>query len=164
MLILYSIGNTCIIPFGIAIHQHILMKVLIMWLQWPHAVARAHCFNIIYVHLITMTALFLLRLICNICWWINSSPHSTTYMRQWIESALVQIMACRLLTPSHYLNQRWVIVNWILTNKLQWNFNQKKIAKIHLKISSVKWRPFCPRGDELRVTAIPVTVPSLNDF
>ena len=27
---------------------------------------------------------------------INSSPHSAAYMRQWIGSALVQIMACRL--------------------------------------------------------------------
>ena len=27
---------------------------------------------------------------------IDSSPFSATYMRQWIESALVQIMACRL--------------------------------------------------------------------
>ena len=25
--------------------------------------------------------------------------------------------------PSHYLNQCWNIINWILRNKLQWNFN-----------------------------------------
>ena len=30
------------------------------------------------------------------CWCFNSSPPSATYMRQWIGSALVQIMACRL--------------------------------------------------------------------
>ena len=29
-------------------------------------------------------------------WVINSSPPSAAYMRQWIVSALVQIMACRL--------------------------------------------------------------------
>ena len=28
--------------------------------------------------------------------WVNSSPPSAAYMRQWIRSALVQIMACRL--------------------------------------------------------------------
>ena len=28
------------------------------------------------------------------------------------------------LAPSHYLNQCWVIVNWTLRNKLQWNFNR----------------------------------------
>ena len=27
---------------------------------------------------------------------LNSSPPSTTYMRQWTGSALVQVMACRL--------------------------------------------------------------------
>ena len=43
--------------------------------------------------------------------------------------------------PSHYLNQCWVIVNWTLRNKFQWNFNQyKKISftKMHLKIPSAK--------------------------
>ena len=28
--------------------------------------------------------------------------------------------------PSHYLNQCWVIVNWTLRNKAQWNFNQSR--------------------------------------
>ena len=53
---------------------------------------------------------------------------------------------------SHYLNQCWVIVNWTLRNKVQINFNQNtklSFTKMHLKISSVKWRPFCPGGDEL---------------
>ena len=26
--------------------------------------------------------------------------------------------------PSHYLNQCWIIVNWTLRNKLQWNLNR----------------------------------------
>ena len=33
---------------------------------------------------------------CLIFEWVNSSPLSAMYMRQWIRSALVQIMACRL--------------------------------------------------------------------
>ena len=38
-------------------------------------------------------------------------------------------MACRLdgapgTAPSHYLKQCWIIVNWTLRNKLQWNFNR----------------------------------------
>ena len=47
-------------------------------------------------------------------------------MRQWIGSALVQIM------PSHYLNQCWVIVNWTVRNKLvkQWNLNRNFIIFI----------------------------------
>ena len=32
-------------------------------------------------------------------------------------------MACRLF--GHYLNQCWFISNWIIRNKLQWNFCQK---------------------------------------
>ena len=56
--------------------------------------------------------------------------------------------------PSHYLNQCWVIVNWTLRNKLQWNLSEIKIqnpcfTKIHLKLSSANWRPFCPGGGEL---------------
>ena len=56
--------------------------------------------------------------------------------------------------PSHYLNQCWVFVKWTLRNKLQWNFNLKTkfpFAKMHLKILSVKWPPFCLGGDELMV-------------
>ena len=33
--------------------------------------------------------------------------------------------------PSHYLNQCWVIVNWTLRNKLQWNFNSNTKLNIH---------------------------------
>ena len=56
---------------------------------------------------------------------INSSPPSAIYMCQWIRSALVQIMACRLFGAKPlYLNQCWFIVNRTLGNKLQWNFNQ----------------------------------------
>ena len=33
-------------------------------------------------------------------------------------------MACRLLAPSHYLNQCWFISKWNLRNKLQWNSNK----------------------------------------
>ena len=51
-----------------------------------------------------------------------------------------------------YLNQCQVFVNWTLRNKSQWNFNQIptfSLMKMHLKISSMKWRPFCLGGDEL---------------
>ena len=35
------------------------------------------------------------------------------------------------LAPSHYLNQHWLIINWTLRNKLQWNFNQNMEIYIH---------------------------------
>ena len=63
---------------------------------------------------------------------LNSSPASATYMRQWIGSALVQIMAF-----SHYLNQCWVIVNWIFRNKLQWNFNENINIFTHKNASEI---------------------------
>ena len=55
----------------------------------------------------------------NQCWPRSSSP-SAAYMRRRTGSALVQIMACRLFG----VNQCWLIVNWTLRNKFQWNFNQ----------------------------------------
>ena len=54
--------------------------------------------------------------------------------------------------PSHYLNQCSFIVNWTLWKKIQWNSNKNakfSFKKIYMKMSSAKWRPFCPRGDEL---------------
>ena len=51
-------------------------------------------------------------------------------MRQGIGSALDQIMACRLF-GTNYLNQCWVIVNWTIKDKLQWNFNRNTKLFIH---------------------------------
>ena len=60
--------------------------------------------------------------------------------------SLVQIMACRLSAPSHYLNQCW-LVNWNLGNNFQGNSNIEiqtfRFKKIHVKMSSAKWRPTC---------------------
>ena len=44
----------------------------------------------------------------------------------WFRSWLVAYLA-----PGHYLNERWVIVNWTLRNKFQWNFNQNTEIFIH---------------------------------
>ena len=60
------------------------------------------------------------------------------------------LVACS--APSHFLNQCCLIVKWTLTNKFQWNFikTQKfSFVKMHLKMSSAKWRPFCPGEDDL---------------
>ena len=63
------------------------------------------------------------------------------WFRQWL-------VACS--APSHCLNQCWLIINWALRNKLHWNSNKIRtfsFMKMRLKMSSVKWRPFCPWGD-----------------
>ena len=78
---------------------------------------------------------------------VNSLRLSDLYMCQetnhhWFRQWLVAWSA-----PSHYLNQCWNIVNWTLRNT---NFSEILIAihmfsfkKLHLKMSSGKWRPFC---------------------
>ena len=55
---------------------------------------------------------------------LNSSPLNTAYMRQWIWSAIVRIMDCRLCCAKPLsINQRWGIVNWTPRNQLQRKFN-----------------------------------------
>ena len=84
---------------------------------------------------------------------LNSSPPSAAYMRQWIGSALVQIMACRLfgakplskpLLGYCQLNPQEQTSSETLIKIQKFSF-----TKIHLKISSAKWWPFCRGGDEL---------------
>ena len=47
-------------------------------------------------------------------WWVNSLWPSDTiwWHRSW--STLVQVMACCLTAPSHYLNQYWLIISKVL--------------------------------------------------
>ena len=93
------------------------------------------------------------------CWWCSSSwysitsPPSAAYMREWIGSALVQIMACHLFgakpLPEPMLTycqldsweQKFSEI-WIRT--LSFSFR-----KMHLKCCLPKWQPFCPGGDEV---------------
>ena len=49
---------------------------------------------------------------------INLFPPIAAYMRKWIRSALIQIMACRVFGAKLLSKPCWVIVNWALGNKL----------------------------------------------
>ena len=60
---------------------------------------------------------------------INSSPPGAAYMCQWIGSALLQIMACRLCGAKPL--PKSALVNWTHRNKPQWNFNQNTKLFIH---------------------------------
>ena len=74
------------------------------------------------------------KLVGEICAWalFNSSHPSAACIHQWIGSALVQIMACRLnALPSHYLRQWWVVVHWTLRITHQWNLNRNTKFFIH---------------------------------
>ena len=75
--------------------------------------------------------------------YINSSPPSAAYMRQWTESALVQVMACHLLGT-------WTNADLLLTGPLGTNFCEilikiKEVSKkkMTLKMLPGKYRPFC---------------------
>ena len=70
-------------------------------------------------------------------------PHPThppiaTYIRQWIGSALVQVLADRLFGAKDYLNQCWIIVSWTLSNKRQWKSSQN--TNFSFTKSIWKWR------------------------
>ena len=80
-------------------------------------------------------------------------PH--IYMRQWIGSALVQIMARRLFgaKPSSkpmlgycQLDPQEQTYKWNTVLVKNRTFSLKKMR---LKMSSAKWRPFCPGEDAL---------------
>ena len=87
------------------------------------------------------------------CWPRSLPPYGVT-RPQWVNtlwpsddiwchrtwSTLVKVMACCLITPSHYLTHWWLIVKWTPGNNIHWNYNQhlnfywrKCIWKSHLQ-------------------------------
>ena len=85
-------------------------------------------------------------------WWLlmpwilslKSSPLSAAYMRQWIGSALVQIMACRLFGAQPLSKQ---MLNVISIGSVGTNFSEILVEnrtfsfkKMRLKMSSAKMR------------------------
>ena len=87
---------------------------------------------------------------------LNSLRPSDAYMHRqsshhWFRKWLVAWSA-----PSHYLNQWWNIVDWNLTNKLQWNFNRNSnifiqynaLENIVCEMPAILSRPQCvkPNG------------------
>ena len=89
----------------------------------------------------------------NVVWHMGTALSSLTYLplaphicvsergHHWFGQWLVTCTA-----SSHYLNHCWNIINWPIRNKLQWNligFHTFPFKKMHLKMASAKWRPFC---------------------
>ena len=81
----------------------------------------------------------MVRLLTHICvtlpQWVNSLGPSDALRRWRSWSTLVQVMACCLTAPSHYLNQCWLI----MISKVLWNSSQDIIIR---RCQSVKqdWR------------------------
>ena len=59
---------------------------------------------------------------------INSSPPSAAYMRQWIGSSLVRVMACRLFGAKPL--PELMLTCWTPGNKFQWNLNRNSVIFI----------------------------------
>ena len=89
---------------------------------------------------------------------LNSSPPSATYMHQWIQSALVQIMAWRLFgtkplsTPmlAYCHLDSWKQISVKFKAEFYHFHSRKCIWNCRLP----KWRPFCPGGEELRGSSL----------
>ena len=83
----------------------------------------------------------------------NSSPTSDAYMGQWIGSALIQIMACRLVATKPLSNPMlgyFQLDSCEQTSEKYWSkYTTVPFTKMHMKISFAKWWPVCPGGDEL---------------
>ena len=64
------------------------------------------------------------RLIC-----LTKCSYHLGLVRRICDSELVNIGSGNVLTPIHYLNQCWIIVNGTIRNKRKWNLNQN--IKLH---------------------------------
>ena len=83
-------------------------------------------------------------------WWPMNSPHKgpvtqkmfpfddiiVAFMRQLTGSCLVQVMACHLWGTKP-LPEYWLITNWNLWNKLNWNLDQN--IKIFIQENAMKY-------------------------
>ena len=85
---------------------------------------------------------------------VNSLWPSDAIWWQGSRSTLVQVMACCLMAPSHYLNQCWLIIT-----KVQWcshlrtislEISQPSVTKINLKIIFLRFYWNLPGANELR--------------
>ena len=67
--------------------------------------------------------------------------------------------------PSHYLNQRWIIVNWTLANIFQWTFNlnttifieENARQSVICEMASILSRPQCVKDiTDIRQSFVPL--------
>ena len=83
---------------------------------------------------------------------VNSAPPSAAYMHQGTGSALVHVMACRLFgakpLPKPMLGYSQLDSEGTNLSEILIKIQNFSFTKMHLKISSSKWRPFCSGGDE----------------
>ena len=80
-------------------------------------------------------------------WYISLAQWYSSYlMLKDLNGAPFLCINVACLVPSHYLNQYWFIVNWILRNKLceiLIRIQTFPLKTMYLKMASAKWHPFC---------------------
>ena len=123
-----------------------LKRVVYKWmsmLSWEPCISRRQCGCLNYFELIQLPLI------------ISSHP-SATYMRQWIGSALIQVMACRLFgakpLPEPMLAYCQLDPQEQTSVKLESKYETFHLWKFTWKCRLLNWRPFCPGGDELMAT------------
>ena len=87
--------------------------------------------------------------------------------RSW--STLVQVMACCLTAPSHYLNQCWLIISKVRWHSSKGKFirqeiPQPSITEIIWKIKYLKFHSNFPGANELPNKAFTISYPSVCFF
>ena len=125
--IIERMASQCVKP-GVTILDAVPVSWMIFWL---HLIFRGMTLKVVLTHL---------PLVSHIC--VNESSQHRS------DNGLSPIRHQAI-----YLNQCLDIVNWTLENKLQWNFNENSkfsFRKMHLKISSAKWRRFSRGGGLMR--------------
>ena len=110
-------------------HWALLVMLLITWIP-----------GLPYVRVIVFDAQDITRSMLN-----SSGPTDAIWRwRSW--STLVQVMACCLTAPSHYLNQRWLIISkilWHSSGDIIIRF-ENYIYKIALRSPRGQWVNVCP--------------------
>ena len=81
--------------------------------------------------------------------YLNSLWPSDAIWRQGSRSTLVQVMACCLTAPSHYLNQCWLIITKVPWCSSEGNFTW--VTKISLKIIFRRFYWNLPGANELNI-------------
>ena len=82
---------------------------------------------------------------------INSLAPSDAIWWHRTVSTLVQVMACCLTAPSHYLNQCWLIMSRVLWHSLSCEMLKISILDMSLKITYLKLQLYLPGANELNM-------------
>ena len=89
---------------------------------------------------------------------IKSSLPSAAYICQRTVSALLRIMVCYLFGAQPLTEAIWLIDNWTLTNKFQWNLNPNNISIHENAFENVTWEmaAILSRGTWVKICLIRV--------